>query len=252
MARRRPVWLPTLAAVVFAALTATLGQWQWGKAEMKTAKQAVYDQGERLPVLTWQEVVGLGTEAFYRRVRMQGRYLPDYQVLLDNRVQDGRAGYHIVTPLQIGQGVEVLVDRGWVEASADRRQVPVVDTPTGEQTVEGILVQAQGRYLELGQGTETGKVWQNLDLERYRAWMGKQGAKGQGAGGQSAGGQGMGALSDWLVLQTSQAKDGLVRIWPKPDLGVARHQSYAVQWFSMCALIVGLWFYFVVVKRRTS
>jgi len=247
MARRRPVWLPTLAAVVFAALTATLGQWQWGKAEMKTAKQAVYDQGERLPVLTWQAAGALGSEAFYRRVRIQGRFLPDYQILLDNRVQDGRAGYHVITPMETGQGGEVLVDRGWIEAAADRRQVPAVATPVGEQTVEGILVQAQGRYLELGQGTDAGRVWQNLDLERYRAWMGRQ-----GSGGEGAGGQGLGALSDWLVLQTSPAKDGLIRVWPKPDLGVARHQSYAVQWFSMCALIVGLWFYFVVVKRSAS
>lgn len=237
MARRRPVWLPTLAAVVFAALTATLGQWQWGKAELKAAKQAVYDEGERLPVLSWQEAVSLGTEAFYRRVRVSGRFLPDYRVLLDNRVQDGRAGYHVLTPLDMGQDSVVLVNRGWVEAVADRRQVPTVGTPAGELTVEGILVHAQGRYLELEQGTEAGAVWQNLDLDRYRTWLG-------GHGGT--------VLSYWLVLQTSPTKDGLVRAWPKPDLGIARHRSYAVQWFSLCILIVGLWVYFVVVKRSAS
>lgn len=237
MARRRPVWLPTLVAVVLAALTATLGQWQWGKAELKAARQAVYDEGERLPVLSWEEAVSLGTGAFYRRVRVSGRFLPDYMVLLDNRVQDGRAGYHVLTPLGVGQDVGVLVNRGWVEALGDRRQVPEVGTPAGEQTVEGLLVHAQGRYLELADGGEAGTVWQNLDLDRYRAWVG---------------GPGGGVLSDWLLLQTSSARDGLVRSWPKPDLGIARHRSYAVQWFSMCALVVGLWIYFVVVKRSAS
>jgi surfeit locus 1 family protein len=229
----RPIWLPTLAAVVFAALTATLGQWQWGKAELKAARQAGYDRGGALPVLSWPEAEALGEAAFQRRVRLSGHFLPDYLVLLDNRVRDGRAGYHVITPLVLEQGGAVLVNRGWLEASADRRQVPWVGTPTGPQRVEGILVRAQGRYLELAAGVEEGNLWQNLDLERYRAWLG---AKGD-------------VLPDWLLLQTSPARDGLVRAWPKPDLGMERHRSYAVQWFSLCALIVGLWGYFVVVKR---
>lgn len=229
----RPAWLPTLAAVVFAALTATLGQWQWGKAELKQARQAVYDQGGDLPALTWPEAEALGEAAFYRRVRLSGHFLPAYLVLLDNRVQDGRAGYHVITPVGLDQGGAVLVNRGWLEAAADRRQVPTVGTPAGHQTVEGILVHARERYLELAAGMEEGIVWQNLDLERYRTWLGAK----------------EGGLPDWLLLQTSAAGDGLARAWPKPDLGMERHRSYAVQWFSLCALIVGLWGYFVVVKR---
>lgn len=237
MLSARPVWLPTLAAVVFAALTATLGQWQWGKAELKAARQASYDEGGRLPKLNWNEVAGLGEAAFYRRVRVAGRFLSDYRVLLDNRVQAGRAGYHVITPLRLEQGGVLLINRGWHEANADRGHLPEVATPTGRLALEGILVHAQGRYLELAQGAESGPVWQNLDLARYRSWF----AKGSGE-----------ALPDWLLLQTSPAGDGLVRQWPKPDLGIARHRSYAVQWFGMCVLIVGLWVYFVLIKRGNS
>ncbi len=237
MRRSRPVWLPTLAAVVFAALTATLGQWQWGKAEMKAAKQASYDNGERLPVLAWNQVAGLGEAAFYRRVRVTGGFAPEYQVLLDNRVQNGRAGYHVITPLRMDQDGAVLVNRGWREAELDRSRPPRVATPAGTQTVEGILIHAQSRYLELSDGADSGPVWQNLDLARYRDWFGK-------ASGET--------LPDWLILQTSSARDGLVREWPKPDLGIARHRSYAVQWFSMCAVIVGLWVYFVLIKKGDS
>lgn len=234
MARARPVWLPTLATVVFAALTATLGQWQWGKAELKAARQAGYDKGERLPVLNWKEVEAMGEAALYRRVRLRGYFDAEHQVLLDNRVQAGRAGYHVITPLRPEQGGAVLVNRGWHEAGADRSRLPRVAAPDGPQEVEGVLIHAQGRYLELAKGMNAGPVWQNLDMARYKAWL----------GGDSGT-----ALSDFLIQQTTPSGEGLVRDWPKPDLGIPRHRSYAVQWFSLCALIVGLWGYFVLVKR---
>lgn len=234
----RPVWLPTLAALVFAVLTAALGQWQWRKAELKQTLQASYDTARQLPVLSWAEAERLGEAARYRRVRLDGRYAAEYQVLLDNRVLDGRAGYHVVTPLRLDRGGAVLVNRGWREAERDRSRAPRVATPAGRQGVEGILVHARTRYLELAPGAAAGPVWQNLDLERYRAWF-------------------PGELPDWLVLQTSPIADGptgdgLIRQWPQPDVGIAKHRSYAVQWFSLCTLIVGLWVYFVVVKKTDS
>ena len=51
---------------------------------------------------------------FYRVVA-HGTYQPQYQLLIDNRVQDGRVGYYVITPLRIGgSNTLVLVNRGWV------------------------------------------------------------------------------------------------------------------------------------------
>ena len=228
----RPVWLPTLAALFFAVLTALLGQWQWHKAELKTAQRAGYEAANRLPALNWPEAAALGESALFRRVRLAGRFAAGHQVLLDNRVLHGRAGYHVIVPLRLDDGGAVLINRGWREAAGDRRQLPLIATPRGGQIVEGILVHARSRYLELATGAEAGQVWQNLDLDRYRTWFGD--------------------LPDWLVLRTDPARDGLIRDWPEPDLGIARNRSYAVQWFSLCGLIVCLWLYFVVLKRGAT
>lgn len=233
MLEGRPRWLPTLGAAVLAILTAILGQWQWGKAELKAARQAVYAEGGRQPVLAWREARALGPAATYRRVRVAGRFLGDYLVLLDNRVRAGRAGYHVLTPLALEGDGAVLVNRGWLAAAVDRRREPAVGTPAGPLELEGILVRAQGRYLELARDTGAGQVWQNLDLARYRAWLGV----------------GETGLPDWLLMQTSPAADGLARDWPPPHLGLERHRAYAVQWYALCALTVGLWAYFVLVKR---
>jgi len=206
-----------------------LGQWQWSKAETKTALAERYGQAGRLSTLNWAEAMALGDAALYRRVRLQGSFAAEFRILLDNRVSHGRAGYHAVVPMRLDPGGAVLVNLGWLP-TGDRRQLPEIVPPTGTQTVEGLLVPARARYLELADAGGAGRLWQNLDLARYRVWFGAE-------------------LPDRLLLRTDSAADGLVRDWPAPDAGVAKHRAYAGQWFSLSGLSVGLWLYFAVLKR---
>ncbi len=231
MSSARPPWLPTLAALLVAALTTSLGEWQSQRAETKQALGAMYERARQLPALNWAQVQAIGESARYRRLRISGEFDPAFQIWLDNRVHQGRAGYHLILPLRLDDGASLLVNRGWHAANADRGQLPSPATPSARQTLEGILIPAQSRYLELAQATPAEPVWQNLDLDRYRAWFDS-------------------SLPDWLLLQTSPADDGLTRDWPQPDVGVTRHRIYAAQWYSLAALSVGLWLYFVVLTKK--
>ena len=51
-------------------------------------------------------------------------------------------------------------------------------------------------------------------------------------------------LLPYIVEQTGEARDGLIRDWPPPDFGIDQHLSYMVQWYSFgllgCVLWVGL------------
>ena len=38
--------------------------------------------------------------------------------------------------------------------------------------------------------------------------------------------------------------DGLVREWPRPDVGTDKHRIYMMQWYSFAALALGLWVWF--------
>jgi surfeit locus 1 family protein len=51
------------------------------------------------------------------------------------------------------------------------------------------------------------------------------------------------------VLQTRSA-DQLVRNWPAPATGVAKHHGYAFQWFALSALVVILYVWFQLVQPR--
>lgn len=214
--------MPVVAGLGVCLLAVSLAQWQLGRAEQKRALQARWDEGERRQAHALSILPALSDAWLYRRVRLSGQFADGYQVYLDNRLHRGHAGFHVVAPLKIAGGeAAVLVNRGWLQGDPDRRNAPFVAVPAGRLAIEGILVRAQTRYLELGEQTVQGAVWQNLDLRRYRELYPRP-------------------LSDWLVLQTNALPDGLVRAWPKPDTGVDKHISYAGQWFALAATALAM------------
>jgi len=161
----RPAWLPALAALFFAGLTCWLGQWQLGRAEEKRAGQAAFDAAAGLPAM---DIAALPTSpAPYSRIRVTGRFDAAYQIYLDNRMHQGRPGYQVIVPLAYSGGV-VLVNRGWLPAGGDRGVRPDAPLPSEPVTLEGLLVPAQSRYVELSEQGVAGPVWQNLSLVRYR------------------------------------------------------------------------------------
>lgn len=248
---RRPRWLPALAAVLGVLLTAAAGNWQLNRANEKERLQADYDRGATAaPVLLSAEAMS-AERLRLRRVVVKGEYLPSAMVLLDNKVYRKKVGYQVIMPLRIrGSSKHVLVNRGWVAAGLDRGRLPVIATPSGEVRVYGVAV-VPGRFLELANADTSGTVWQNLTIERFRQrWnldlqpvVIEQVNAEQGDGEQADDvGNGAPALSG----------DGLVRDWPRPDFGIAKHYGYAVQWFSLCALIIFLYLFFHVRSSRSQ
>jgi cytochrome oxidase assembly protein ShyY1 len=43
-----------------------------------------------------------------------------------------------------------------------------------------------------------------------------------------------------VIEQHSGLDDGLVRDWSRPDAGVEKHESYALQWYSLAVLSIVL------------
>ncbi|MEW6589640.1 MAG: SURF1 family protein [Pseudomonadota bacterium] len=221
--RFEPTLWPTLAAAFFLVLTVSLGNWQSDRADTKRALQARYDAAMREPAIHVGRALLDRDSVLYRRVEAEGRFDDAHTILLDNRVLDGVAGYHVLTPFRVeGSAHALLVNRGWVAVGPSRAQVPHPPVPAGTIRLEGLAIDPHSRYVELGDAAPQGRVWQNLDVERYAGLTGL-------------------ALQPVLVLQTSAADDGLQRRWPRPDTGVDTHVSYALQWYSLATTLVVLW-----------
>lgn len=207
-----------LAAAACAAGIA-LGNWQAGRAEQKRAlgAQLARAMGSAPIELSSKPV---NAEALVsRKVAAKGRFAGEHTIFLDNKLRRGRPGYEVVTPLRLN-GTHVLVNRGWVAAGRTREALPRVPVPAGTVRVEGLALAHLPRVLAAGPAP-AGKVRQNLELDRFANETGLR-------------------LQPIVIEQHSPADDGLVRDWPRPDAGIEKHESYALQWYSLAVLAVVL------------
>ena len=229
--RFRPGLVPSVAAAAFIVLTLFLGNWQTRRAEEKIEATRKFDEAMREAVLLVPSAQMDAGSFERRRVSVQGRFIGRATLFLDNKVLRGAAGYRVLTPLAIeGGDLHVLVDRGWI-ASGDRSRLPTVATPEALLTVEGTAVTPSRRFFELAPEESIGARRQNLVIEREQERLGLK-------------------LQPFVIEQTSDPKDGLERVRERPDTGVERHQSYALQWYSFAALAAVL--YVILNFRRTG
>lgn len=216
----RPRFVTTAAAVAFCVLSVALGNWQLRRAAEKETGQAQREarmRGESV-VLTARPIDAAAWA--WRRIVVRGEFASRHAILIDNRTRAGRAGYEVVAPLRIeGSDQYVLVNRGWVAQGRTRDELPFVPTPTGPVRVEGVAVIPPAQVFQLDDNASAGRVWQRLDLDRYRSWSGL-------------------ALQPVVVRQTSEIDDGLLRRWPSPDSGAAKHTAYAAQWYIFAILTI--------------
>ena len=162
----------TLCAVPALALLIGLGVWQLQRLEWKEdliAERAVRFAAPALAVEDIREADWRGFE--HRRVRLIGRYLHDREMLVVNRLRRGQAGYGLVTPMLLGDGTSVLVDRGWVPLGwAGRR--PSVRPQDGRDGVDGVL-RAGGRHNSwLPDNDPAGGQWFFVDVPQMSARAG--------------------------------------------------------------------------------
>jgi surfeit locus 1 family protein len=227
--------LPALAAIVVVALCVAAGNWQGRRMRAKEALRAEFDAASQMEPLPIASLAGTTewTSLRYRPVVATGEYVGRWQILIDNKVHAGRAGFHVITPLALEGGRYVLVDRGWISQGASRADLPKAPPPAGLVTVRGRIALPSTRYLELKAEAPTGPVWQNLDLARYTAATEL-------------------AVLPVLIEETAHAPldDGIVRDWPPPDFGIDTHRIYMMQWYAFALVAAALWLWFARPWRR--
>ena len=236
---RTPVWWGLLAAsLLVAGITARLGWWQLDRAHTKEALHALSQSRHALPPLRnadWH-TDAVPSQWLQRRVEVQGRWLSQWTIFLDNRSMGAHSGFYVLTPLQLPDGAVLWVQRGWAPRDRLRSDLlPPVDTPEGLVRVHAKVVPPPSKLMELGatdaapQGFSA--LRHNVDLDEFRLQTG------------------LPILA--TLLQTDEASDGLKRDWPQAISGADKNRGYAFQWFALSLLSLFLFAWFQIWKKRT-
>jgi surfeit locus 1 family protein len=231
----RPTLWPTLATLILLPFLAGLGIWQLERANWK---QGLVDRhAERLlePAVELLSLLPATPDSRYRTVTAGGRYDLAHQLLLDNRLHQGRAGYHVLTPLRLeGRDMTVLVNRGWLPVGASRAIRPELPGPAGEIRLLARVALPPEDVFMLDTVEESGTGWpqvvQSVDISAIEERLGYP-------------------LLPLVLQLDANDVHGFVRDW-KPVYGIppAKHRAYAMQWFTL-ALVLAM-IYIGVNTRR--
>jgi surfeit locus 1 family protein len=216
----------TLVLLAFALLFATLGFWQSKRGAEKKEMEELHQQATEMSLEK-----ALAEDSRFSRVSVRGVYDPTRHFLLDNQIWRGRGGVFVFTPFYSSNGEVILVNRGWLPLSLDRKTLPDIPTPENELVLKGILntLPVPGRILGADDKLDKNR-WPQLLTYMKLADLSESLQQ---------------PLSNWVVQLSQTEPNGFEgREWKPVFLSSQRHQGYAFQWFALTAACIIMWLVF--------
>jgi surfeit locus 1 family protein len=218
-----PSNLVVFFALVFFCLFVVMGNWQLNRANLKRDIQQRYLQQLEKP---FQYIV-LEHEADdslkYRKISVKGQYLNDKILLVDNKLNQGQPGYHVVMPFMINGGQKVvLVNRGWVAADYDRTQLPQIRQPKTAGLVQGIITIPSTEGYRMGEVQLTSNWPQRIpyvDMANIRQGLDFE-------------------ILPYVIWLSPEVDDYYVRDWKPVWSPPEKSEAYALQWFSFAFIVL--------------
>jgi len=223
-----PNWKITLFFIAMLPLLVWLGCWQLERASQKQEMLDARIKASQQLATNITSVKENQRQSFLP-VIAHGHYLPGKHILLDNQIMNGRAGYYVYSAFQLeGENASViLVNRGWLMAPSDRRQVPTIQDVMALKEVSGYLWRPSKPGFVLSEYLNTEqwpKIIQSVNFDNIQGILKQE-------------------VYPWtLVLKTNDNSE-----YPAAKYKIAispeKHTGYAVQWFCMALVLLGMYLY---------
>jgi surfeit locus 1 family protein len=221
-------WRTTLLTLLLLPLLLGLGVWQLQRAGEKRQLATKFAAQQAAQPAALQRLWGsAAAELAYRPVTVQGRFDSDRYLLLDNRLRQGRFGYEVLALFHLSDSPRsVLVNRGWVAGDPARRSLPAIHQPQGERRLQANVYVAPGAPYRLAAPSLEGTwplVVQQLDMSLLSPLLEQRLDR---------------ELFPHSLRLAASDPAGLETGWPLLNISPAKHTAYAVQWFSMAAVLL--------------
>ncbi len=158
--------IPTLITIPSIIIMLGLGSWQLERMEWKENLIALLEaRTSATPTSALPELVTQKDHEFLPVV-LEGRFLHENEMLLQNRTHDKKAGMHVLTPfIRAEGGGAILVDRGWVPFEAAGPEHRMANQLEGPLTIEGIIRFPTGQSDFIPDNNIEKNQWYFIDLD---------------------------------------------------------------------------------------
>ena len=224
---RARTWFMLPLVLAIAVVCVRLGFWQLSRLHEKQALNAGLRAAEHAAPLIVGSQPPAAEQARNRTIEATGEFDETRQFLLSGRAYGGVAGVEVVTPLRIeGSDMAILVNRGWLPSGDASTAHPQRNPEPGRLAVRGLA-----EPLRHGAG---GYPIRTIESDSVTLWSARW------------------LDADSIATRLPYAIAGYsLRQYPGPGVpdqprrslphpyNEAMHWSYAIQWFTFAAIIVG-------------
>lgn len=200
-----------------------LGFWQLDRMEQKEQRLASIAQKQSGGLMGLQSAIRSAGDARDLQVAFTGTPDTSRIMYLDNRIENGQAGYDIVVPVQTEAGW-TLVNYGWVKGLPTRERLPQIELDEKITRYQGVITSPgfNPMVTETADSATFPLRIQALDTDYLSTLLRTP-------------------FIDYVVVLTT-SDDRFIRNWSPVVMPPEKHLGYAIQWFGLAfaALIIGL------------
>ncbi|KTW26362.1 hypothetical protein T552_02844 [Pneumocystis carinii B80] len=137
----RPSYVIKGLLTIIPITTFGLGTWQYYRLKWKTRLIEEFEKRmSNEPLKLTKDVNFSDIISFeYQKVLLTGRFIHDQEILVGPRLYEGRNGYHVITPMELGDGRKCLINRGWIPFYMADQSKRTEGMPIEEVTIKGLI-----------------------------------------------------------------------------------------------------------------
>ncbi len=214
----------TIFFIFFALLFFSLGVWQIERGQSKMKILNEFEENlKKMPEYLNEQ------SGKWDRVYVEGKWDNSEQILIDNSVNRGVAGYKVLTPFRINETNKIiLIDRGWIKQNKYRNELPNIEITTLNETVSGIL-----ELPELGlvlSDDLVSKEWPKISQSKNLEVLSKEYDE---------------SIYPFILLADPVLKNSLeyIKIVPT-NMTPIKHYGYSAQWFLMFIVLCFMYIWY--------
>lgn len=220
-------WQGLLSLCLLLSVLISLGFWQLDRAESKRTinrEQALIKTSAPIAITDISlDAINITPST---RVMVEGEYVNQQSIFIQNQMFQGRRGYEVMTPMVLaGEQRWVLISRGWVPESKDPENIPALG---GKQILVGELFLPNKKSFLLAPNIEN-STWP-IKLHHFNFDTIKTAYDGN--------------IFPFIIRLDETSPGIFQRHWKTKVLNPGTNTSYALQWFAMAllALVISIVF----------